>query len=324
MSSDNNVPTPSGAPAPHHTKLSRSGLLFAFGAYGIWGFFPLFFLTLEPASAFEIVSYRILFSVAVCLVLIAFTRSWRRLWSLMKQRRVMLYLGIAGALIYLNWQIFIIAVVGDQVVESSIGYFINPIFTVILGVTVLREKLRTMQWVAVGVSGIAVIVLTVSYGQLPWISLGLAGTFGLYGLIKKRVGGQVDAISGLTIETMWMVPVATVQLVIVANLVGLTFFGYGVLHTILLMSTGIMTAIPLLMFAAGARRLPLTAIGLIQYSTPIFTFVLGVFILNEPMPPSRWAGVMLIWVALVILTADMLRHQRGMRLARAAENLTAA
>lgn len=324
MSPNTASTAPSAVPAPHHQKLSRPGLLFAFGAYGLWGLFPLFFLTLEPASPFEIVSYRILFSVAVCVIIITVTRAWRRLWHLLKQPKVLFTMGVAGALIYINWQVFIIAVVGDQVVESSIGYFINPIFTVFLGVTVLREKLRRMQWVAVGVSGIAVIVLTVSYGQLPWISLTLAASFGLYGLIKKRVGGQIDAVSGLTLETMWMIPIAVIQLVIVSDLVGLTFFGYGTWHTILLMSTGVVTAVPLLLFAAGARRLPLTAIGLIQYSTPLFTFILGVFVLHEAMPTSRWIGVGLIWIALIILTVDMLRHARGMRLARAAENLTAA
>lgn len=323
VSSEQPPVAPSGPVAAHHQKLSRSGLLYAFGAYGLWGLFPLFFLSLAPASPFEIVGYRIAFSLLVCAVLLTFMKGWSRLWGLMKQPRVLITMALAGILIYINWQVFIIAVVGNQVVESSLGYFINPIFTVILGVTVLREKLRPMQWVAVGVSGIAVIVLTVSYGQLPWIALALAGSFGIYGLIKKRVGGQVDALSGLTLETMWVFPIAIVQLFIVSNLVGLTFLGYGALHTILLVSTGIVTATPLLMFAAGARRLPLTAIGLIQYSTPVFTFILGVFVLHEAMPASRWAGVILIWIALIILTADMLRHQRGMRLARAAENLTA-
>ncbi len=307
-----------------HQKLSRSGLLYGMGAYGLWGLFPLYFLMLLPASPFEIVSYRIIFSLIFCALLLTITRGWRKYVALLRQRRILLTLGLAGLLIYVNWQIFIIAVVTGQVLESSLGYFINPILTVVLGVTVLKEKLRRLQWIAVGISFIAVVVLTVSYGKLPWISLALAASFGLYGLIKKRVGPRVDAVSGLTMETMWVLPIAIVQLVIVGNLVGLTFVGFGVGHTLLLMSSGVLTALPLLLFAASARRLPLTAIGLIQYSTPVLTFLLALFVLNEAMPSSRWAGFILIWVSLSILTVDMFRSARVSRLARAAVGATAS
>ena len=172
-----------------------------------------------------------------------------------------------------------------------------------------------MQWVAVGVSFIAVLVLTVSYGKLPWISLALAASFGLYGLIKKRVGPRVDAISGLTMETMWVLPIAVIQLIIVGNLVGLSFSGFGPGHTLLLISSGILTALPLLLFAASAKRLPLTTIGLIQYSTPVVTFLLALFVLHEDMPSSRWAGFILIWMSLAILTFDMVRTGRASRVA---------
>jgi chloramphenicol-sensitive protein RarD len=309
-------------PANPHQKLSRPGLLYAFGAYGMWGLFPLYFLALLPASPFEIVSYRIIFSLLFCALLLTITRGWRKYVALLHQKRTLLILALAGVLLYANWQIFIIAVVSGQVLESSLGYFINPIFTVILGVTVLKERLRPLQWVAVGISFIAVLVLTFSYGKLPWISLALATSFGLYGLIKKRVGLRVDPISGLTIETMWVFPIAIVQLVIVGNLVGLTFIGFGVGHTLLLMSSGILTALPLLLFAGGAKRLPLTAIGLIQYSTPVFTFLLALFVLQEAMPSSRWVGFILIWVSLAVLTFDMVRSARTARLARAAIGAT--
>ncbi len=309
-------------PANPHQKLSRPGLLYSFGAYGMWGLFPLYFLALLPASPFEIVAYRIIFSLLFCLLLLTVTRGWKKYVALLRQRRILLTLALAGVLIYANWQIFIIAVVSGQVLESSLGYFINPIFTVILGVTVLKEKLRPLQWVAVGISFVAVLVLTFSYGKLPWISLALAASFGLYGLIKKRVGPRVDAISGLTIETMWVLPIAVLQLIIVGNLVGLTFFGFGWGHTLLLMSSGVLTALPLLLFAAGAKRLPLTAIGLIQYSTPVFTFLLALFVLHEEMPGSRWAGFILIWVSLTVLTVDMVRSARTSRLARAASGAT--
>ena len=305
-------------PANPPQKLSRSGLLYGFGAYGMWGFFPLYFLMLLPASPFEIVAYRIIFSLLFCALLLTITRGWRKYVALLRQRRILFTLGLAGVLVYANWQIFIIAVVTGQVLESSLGYFINPIFTVILGVVVLKEKLRRLQWVAVGISFIAVLVLTISYGKLPWIALALAVSFGLYGLIKKRVGPRVDAISGLTMETMWVLPLAIVQLVIVGNLVGLSFVGFGAGHTLLLMSSGVLTALPLLLFAASARRLPLTVVGLIQYSTPLITFLLALFVLHEEMPSSRWAGFILIWVSLGILTVDMFRAARVSRLARAA------
>jgi len=307
-------------PADPHQKLSRPGLLYGFGAYGLWGLFPLYFLALLPASPFEIVSYRIIFSLIFCALLLTITRGWRPFAALLRNRRTVLTLGLAGALIYINWQVFIIAVVSGQVLESSLGYFINPILTVVLGVTVLKEKLRILQWVAVGISFVAVLVLTISYGKLPWISLALAGSFGLYGLIKKRVGSRVDAISGLTMETMWVLPVAIIQLIIVGNLVGLTFVGFGTGHTMLLVSSGVLTALPLLLFAASAKRLPLTAIGLIQYSTPVVTFLLALLVLHEDMPSSRWAGFILIWVSLSVLTVDMVRSARVSRSARAAQS----
>lgn len=313
----------SSAPRPNKGgKLSTSGVLYALAAYGLWGLFPLYFMAVSSTNPFEIVSYRIIFSLLFCAILILAMRSWRTLFQLFRQKKTMLYLGLAAIFIYINWQVFIIAVVNNQIVESSIGYFINPIFTVVLGVVVLREKLRRLQWVAVGISFLAVVVLTVSYGSIPWISIALPASFGLYGLIKKQMGASVDAISSLTIETMWTTPIAFIQLIIVGNLVGLTLFGFGIGHTLLLMSAGIVTAVPLLLFGAGARRLPLTAMGLIQYSTPVITFLMAIFIFDEPMPLSRWIGMIFIWVALAVLTVDMLRHGNANRLARAAEELT--
>jgi chloramphenicol-sensitive protein RarD len=197
------------------------------------------------------------------------------------------------------------------VVEAALGYFINPIVTVFIGVLVLRERLRAVQWVAVGIAMIAVVVLTVGYGSLPWISLILAFSFGFYGLIKKRVGADVDAVTGLTLETAWLAPVAIVQLVVVSALSGLTFGTVSAWHTVGLLAAGVVTAVPLLLFASAARRLPLTVIGLIQFFAPVLQFLVGVFILHEPMPPERWAGFALVWVALVILTVDMIASGRA-------------
>jgi chloramphenicol-sensitive protein RarD len=292
-----------GKPLAEHR---RSGLIYAISAYVLWGILPIYFLALIPASAFEIVAWRVLFSLVFCAILLTVTRKWRAFGVLLVNRRVVLTMGIAGALIYVNWQTYVLATVSGHVVEAALGYFINPIVTVFLGVLVQREKLRVAQWVAVGVSIVAVVVLTVGYGSLPWIALILAFSFGLYGLIKKRVGGSVDAVSGLTLETMWLTPVAIVQLIVVGATVGITLGTISVWHTILLASAGVITAVPLLFFAAASRRLPLVYMGFIQYFAPFIQFIVGVAILHEAMPPERWVGFGIVWLALLILTVDMI------------------
>lgn len=299
--------------------MSGVGLVYAFAAYGLWGLFPLYFLSIQDTNPFEIVSYRIIFSLIFCALVISAIRKWGRFREIFKSKRAILTLGLASALIYVNWQVFVIAVVSGHVVESSLGYFMNPIFTVILGVVVLRERLRPLQWVAVSVSFIAVLVLTFGGSGLPVVSITLAVSFGLYSLIKKRVGGNVDAVSGLMIESMWMTPLAIVQWFVVSSMVGVTAFAHGVPYALWIMAAGPITAIPLMLFAAATRRIPLTAIGLIQYSTPIFSFVFGVYVLREPMPEARWAGFFIVWISLVILVVDMLRHAKRSRTARAAE-----
>jgi chloramphenicol-sensitive protein RarD len=299
--------------------MSGSGIAYAFGAYALWGLFPLYFLSVRDTNPFEIVSYRIIFSLLFCALVIAAIRKWGRFREIFRSKRTILMLGLASGIIYLNWQVFVVAVVNGHVVESSLGYFMNPILTVILGVVVLRERLRPLQWVAVSISFIAVLVLTFGGSGVPWVSLALAITFGLYGLIKKRVGGNVDPLSGLMIESMWMTPIAIVQWLVVSSMVGVTAFTHGVPYALWIMAAGPITAIPLMMFAAATRRIPLTAIGLIQYSTPIFSFVFGVYVLREPMPEARWAGFFIVWISLVILVIDMLRHANRSRLARAAE-----
>jgi chloramphenicol-sensitive protein RarD len=222
-------------------------------------------------------------------------------------------MGLAGAFIFINWQTYVIAATTGHVVEADLGYFINPIVTVLLGVFVLRERLRRLQWVAIGISFLAVVVLAVGYGSLPWISLILAFSFGFYGLIKKRVGPNVDAVTGLTLETAWLAPVAIIQLLVVSGMSGLTFGTVSGWHTAGLLAAGVITAVPLLLFAAAARRLPLTVLGLIQFVGPVIQFLLGVFILNEAMPLERWAGFALVWVALIILMVDMVASGRGPR-----------
>ena len=284
----------------------RSGLVYASSAYVLWGILPVYFIALAPAGAWEIVAWRVLFSLVFCALLLTVTRAWRTFGALLRNRRVVFTMGLAGAFIYVNWQTYVLATVNGHVVEAALGYFINPLVTVFLGVLVQHEKLRVAQWVAVGVSIVAVVVLAVGYGSVPWIALILAFSFGLYGLIKKRVGGAVDAVSGLTLETIWLTPVAIVQLIVVGATVGLTIGGVSVWHTVALVGTGVITAVPLLFFAAASRRLPLVYMGFIQYFAPVIQFVVGVVVLHEAMPPGRWLGFGIVWLALLILSVDMI------------------
>jgi chloramphenicol-sensitive protein RarD len=252
-------------------------------------------------------------SLVFCAILISVTRRWSALVSLVRDRRTTLILGLAGILILVNWLVYVFAVQTDQVVEAALGYFANPIVTVLLGVFVLRERLRTLQWVSLAISATAVLVLAINYGKFPWIALGLAFSFGIYGLIKKQVGGRVDAVGGLTIETAWLAPAALVTLLLIAANGTLTMGTISPIHTVLLLSAGVITAVPLLLFASAARRVPLTYLGLLQFLAPILQFVIGVFFLHEQMPFSRWLGFGLIWLALLVLTFDMLRNGRRNR-----------
>jgi rarD protein len=303
------VPAPSTALATR----GRSGVGYALAAYGLWGVFPLYFLLLWPTGPFEIVAYRVLFSFLFCVVVITVLRRWDNILAIMRQTRLFVALGVAGILVFINWQVYVLAVLAGHVTEAALGYFITPIVTVLLGVVLLREKLRLAQWTALALSGVAVLVLAINYGSFPWIALILAFSFGLYGFTKKSVGGTVDALTGLTIETAWVVPVALAELVFVGATTGITLGNISVTNTLLLLSAGVVTAIPLLLFAASARRLRLSTIGLIQYLTPILQFVVGAFVLHEAMPTSRWIGFALVWVALIILSVDMLASGRARR-----------
>ncbi|BDZ55556.1 EamA family transporter RarD [Agromyces marinus] len=299
--------------------VSRSGLVFAVSAYALWGFLPVYFIALAPTGPVEIVAWRILLSLVFCAALIALTRTWRPFRALVRDRRIVLIMGVAGVLIFANWLTYVYATLSGQVVEAALGYFINPIVTVFLGVLVLRERLSAVQWTAVGISIVAVLVLGIGYGQVPWIALVLAFSFGFYGLIKKRVGHRVDAISGLTLETAWLAPVAGVLLTVVAATSGLSIGTEGGWHTVLLLGAGAVTAVPLLLFAAASRRLPLIYLGFIQYFAPFIQFLVGVFVLHEPMPPERWIGFSLVWLALAVLTFDLVRGARAARRAATLE-----
>ncbi len=288
----------------------KLGGTYAFAAYFLWGFMPLYFILLAPIGPWEIVVWRILFSLLFCALLLTVTRTWPKLLAILRDRRLVFWTIVAGLLIYVNWQVFLIGILTGHVIEGSLGYFINPIATVLLGVLVLGERLRPAQWVAIAIAGLAVAVIIIGYGSFPWIALTLAASFSLYGLVKKQIGPRVDAVSGLTLESLWLTPIALIQLVVVANTTGIVFGTQGAGHAVLVTLAGVVTAVPLLLFAAGARRAPLVIIGLLQFVAPIMQFLTGWWLLGEPMPLERWIGFGLVWLALIVLSADSLRHTR--------------
>jgi chloramphenicol-sensitive protein RarD len=304
------VPAARRSPVTPPSPVDGRGLAYGISAYTLWGVLPLFFLLLKPAGAAEIVAWRIVLSLVFCVLLVAVTRSWSRLRVILRDRRTTLTLGLASVLILANWSIYIYATLTGHVVEAALGYFTNPIVTVLLGVFVLRERMRPLQWAAIAISAAAVLVLALNYGQFPFIALGLAFSFGFYGLVKNRVGGRVDALSGLAIETGWIALPAAGVLVVLGATGVLTIGTVSALQTVALLCAGVITAVPLLFFGSAARRLPLTTLGLTQYLAPILQFLIGVFVLNEDMPPARWMGFALVWVALGLLTIDMVRAQR--------------
>nr|WP_255669015.1 EamA family transporter RarD [Aeromicrobium duanguangcaii] len=293
---------------------SRAGLLYGVAAYLCWGFFPLYWPLLEPASAYEVLAHRIVWTLVFCVGLLTITHKWVVFRSIIVQRRLMVPLALASVVITLNWGGFIWGVTNGHVIETSLGYFINPLMTVLLGVFVLGERLRRLQWVAVGLGIVAVVVLTVDYGRPPWVALLVSTSFATYGFLKKRA--NLGTIEALSVETTILTPFA-VAFLIFLQVRGTLVFGHdGTLNAVLLIGTGIVTAIPLLMFGAAATRLSLTTIGILQYLGPILQFIFGLTIFGEQMGTARWIGFVIVWSALVIFTYDALHtHRRNRRLA---------
>ncbi|WP_028279587.1 EamA family transporter RarD [Arthrobacter sp. H5] len=286
------------------------GILFGIAAYGLWGLLPLYFLILLPATPLEIVANRVLWSLVFCALLLTVMRSWRTVHAAVVNPRVLGTLTLAAMLIAVNWFVYTYGVTSGQAVEASLGYFINPIVSVLLGVFILRERLRPLQWTAIGIGFVAVIVLALGYGKVPWIALTLAFSFGFYGFVKKRVGPSVDAVSSLSIETAVLTPIAAGVMIWLSVTGAATVLSEGSGHFWIMAASGVITAIPLIFFGAAARRLPLTSIGMLQYLAPVLQFILAVAVLREEMPPERWVGFGLVWVGLALLTVDMIRTVR--------------
>jgi chloramphenicol-sensitive protein RarD len=298
----------------------RSGLLMGAGAYFLWGLFPLYWPLLAPASSIEALAHRFVWSLLFVLLLIVASRRWAHFRAIWTDRRRVGFLAIASVVIAINWGVFIWGVNHQHVIEVSLGYFINPLVTVLLGVFILGESLRRWQWLAVAIGAAAVVVLAFDYGGLPWIALALAGSFATYGFLKKQA--QLGAVESLGAETLILAPIALAYLVWL-QVVGQATFGHaGLPNALLLASTGVVTAIPLLLFGGSATRVSLTTLGILQYLGPALQFVFGLLIFHEPMTGAGWAGFLLVWLALVIFTVDGLRHHR--RLVRQVVEATAA
>ncbi|MDD7965978.1 EamA family transporter RarD [Actinomycetospora lemnae] len=288
------------------------GYAAALAAYSLWGLSPAFWPLLAPADAVESVAHRVAWTLIGMLGVITVARRWADLRGLAGRTWLLVLAG--SVLIAVNWGVYIWATTNGHVVDAALGYYATPLVSVLLAVLVLRERLRPAQWVAIGLAVVAVVVLTVGTGRLPWITLVLAMSFGVYGLVKKRV--PLDPVPGLTAEGFLLGPLAIVFIVWLQATGAGTFTGHGVGHALLLMAAGPVTALPLLLFAAGAKRLTLATLGVLQYVNPTLQFLWGVLVAGEPMPVSRWIGVSLVWAALVVFTADALRvHARERTLA---------
>ena len=286
---------------------NKLGLLFGVSAYSLWGAFPLYWPLLEPANPLEIVSHRAVWTLVFCFMVLAATKALKTTLVTLKRPTVAVKLFLSSLLISINWLVYIWATNNEHVVEASLGYYINPLIIIGFGVIFLKEKMRPLQWAAVSIATIGVLVLTFDYGRLPWIALALAFSWGSYGLIKKQLG--LGALEGLAIETFISSFFYLAYLIYIGNQ-GTGQFGHGWGLTALLISAGAVTAIPLLLFNGSTNRLPFTTIGLLQYITPTLQFSIGVWVLNENMPTARWIGFLIIWAALVTLAIDLIRSSR--------------
>jgi chloramphenicol-sensitive protein RarD len=287
---------------------SRRGFLLGAAAYGMWGLFPLYWTLLDPAGSIEILAHRVFWSLIVMAALAVVFRRRSQFRAIVADRRTRSILMLAAVVISLNWGGYIWGVNNGHVVETSLGYFINPLVTVLMGVFIIGERLRRLQWVAMGIAAVAVLALTLELGRPPWVALLLAFSFGSYGLAKKKA--NAGAVESLALETLVIAPVALGYILFLGSQGQSTFGTEGTGHALLLVSTGLITAVPLICFGAAATRVSMTTIGLLQYLAPTLQFALGVFFFDEAMPPVRLAGYCLVWVALVIFTFEAVTHRR--------------
>ena len=280
----------------------NKGILNGLVAYALWGFFPIYWKLLHDVPALQVIGHRIAWSFVLLIMVILLTKQWKEFRSAALAPKTIAIYSIAAVLLSINWLIYVWGVNAGFIVETSLGYFINPLISVLLGVLFLRERLRTMQWLPIALAAVGVLYLTLTYGRLPWIALSLAFSFGIYGLVKKLA--PLGSLYGLTLETALVFPIALIYLAFVGvNGTG-AFLREGALTDILLIGTGAVTSIPLLMFASAARQIPLTMIGILQYIAPTIQFLIGVFLYHEPFDQSRLIGFSLVWLALIIFWVE--------------------
>lgn len=290
------------------------GVLYALAAYGVWGLFPLYWKLLDQVSPVQLIAHRIIWSAVLLVVIISAQRGWKRLARDSRSRRNLTIYGFASLFLTGNWLVYVWAVNSEHIVESSLGYFINPLVSIVLAVVFLGERMRPGQWVAVGIAAVGVVWLTVSYGQLPWIALVLAGSFGIYGLLKKK--GTLGSAEGLTLETGMMFPLALGYLLFVDSQGSGAYLHGGVMTSALLMGAGVVTTFPLLLFAAAAQRIPLSWVGILQYITPTLQFLIGVLVYGEDLSAERLIGFAIVWVALGVFGVEGITNHQGERATR--------
>lgn len=293
--------------------MKNKGLWFAFGAYFIWGLFPIYWKLLKDVTALELIGHRIIWSFVMLGAVITFTAHWRRLREAGLNWRVIRIYSLAAVLIGANWLIYVWAVNAGFIVETSLGYFINPLLSVLLGVIIFREKLRPMQWIPVGLAALGVGYLTLVYGRPPWIALSLAFSFGFYGLVKKLA--PLGSLYGLTLETGILFLPALGYLFFLEAQGSAAFLRTGLTADLLMIGSGLVTTIPLLLFASAAQRIPLSMIGIMQYIAPTLQFLIGVLVYKEPFSQAQFIGFAIVWVALVIFGLDGYAASRRARLA---------
>ncbi|MTA66263.1 MAG: EamA family transporter RarD [Actinobacteria bacterium] len=289
----------------------RKGVIAALAAYALWGFFPLYFALLKGVNVFEISASRIVWSLILVVIVLTILRQWPAFKATLTTRTAVIACALGGLILSINWTVYAYAVSNQAVIEGALGYYINPLVTVFLAVVLLRERLRSLQWVALAVAGLAVVILTVGYGRIPWIALVLGVTFAFYGLTKKL--GNAPPLAGVGIETGAMFIPALIMLGVLAQHQELTTTQQGLGTSALLMGLGILTVIPLLLFGYATPKVPLSLMGLMQYTNPTIQFILGLVVFHEDMSPTRFIGFALVWIALTILAVDGLRPARHVR-----------
>lgn len=295
----------------------RRGLLFGLATYLIWGLFPLYFIHMHPAGALEVIVHRTVWGLLFALLILAIKRHLHQVRDIVKDPKLLLPLMAAGCLIIINWTTYIYAVQTDRVVDASLGYFINPLFTVFLALVVLRERLSILEYIALGLGALALAVYVIGLGYIPWIAVVLPASFGIYSLVKKNVATRVPAVAGMVIETATVTPFLLGYLIylIVQGRSSLQIVStdYLPIHLALLIGAGVITVIPLVFLAMASRDLPLGTLGMIQYVSPVMQLIIGVWVLGEPMEPMRWASTFIIWMAVIVVSIDMWRKTRRVR-----------